>query len=577
MASIIRVKRSTGTSAPGSLNFGELGLTVGVGTNGNLGGRLFAGDNASNPQVVGGRYYTDLLSIGPGLVAGQSNPTTASNGFVAIVDQSGKVDQWNVDNLRLDGNTVSSTNSNGDVVIDPNGTGDLTLTGGTSQTFNINDGSTNRFVVDTTNGSTTITQGSLSSDNPILNATGTWNNSGIDFNAIKVNITNTQSTSNSKLIDLQIGGSSKFVVSSAGFGTFASNLAVKGTENAVSATSGALTVAGGAGISSDLYVGGNLYLTTNQTITGNLTVQGNTTLGNGVGDLLSVTGITTFAGNITQTGQFVNYGGAFIDGVGISSNVISTRSGTGNILYIDPYPDGLSNQGTVVIKGDLQVDGTTTTINSSTVSANETIFNLGDITSIRTIVATVSSGVSTISLDSVVGINTGDIISGPNGLPTTSADRTVTAYNPTSKVITIQGATTAGISTTTQLTVQHYYDTNTDRGISFEYNTSSGVANYKKGFFGFKDSNGYFTFIPDATFTNSVVTGTKGTLDIGAILLNFTTSGISTRGSSYFDSTGKLTSTNSPEIGYASTSNYVLTTNASNVPVWTDTLDGGTF
>ena len=99
----------------------------------------------------------------------------------------------------------------------------------------------------------------------------------------------------------------------------------------------------------------------------------------------------------------------------------------------------------------------------------------------------------------------------------------------------------------------------------------------KKGFFGFKDNSSYFTFIPDATFTNSVVTGTKGILDIGAILLNFTTSGISTRGSSYFDSTGKLTSTNSPEIGYASTSNYVLTTNASNVPVWTDAIDGGTF
>ena len=69
MASIIRVKRSTGTVAPSSLNFGELGLTVGVGTHGNKGGRLFAGDNAQNAQVVGGRYYTDLLSIAPGLVA----------------------------------------------------------------------------------------------------------------------------------------------------------------------------------------------------------------------------------------------------------------------------------------------------------------------------------------------------------------------------------------------------------------------------------------------------------------------------------------------------------------------------
>ena len=46
MASIIRVKRSTGTTAPGSLQFGELGLTIGSGTQGNKGERLFVGDNA---------------------------------------------------------------------------------------------------------------------------------------------------------------------------------------------------------------------------------------------------------------------------------------------------------------------------------------------------------------------------------------------------------------------------------------------------------------------------------------------------------------------------------------------------
>ena len=85
MASIIRVKRSTGTGAPSSLNFGELGLTVGVGTHGNRGGRLFAGDNSSNAQIVGGRYYTDLLSIAPGLVDGQQNPTTAANGTMPTV------------------------------------------------------------------------------------------------------------------------------------------------------------------------------------------------------------------------------------------------------------------------------------------------------------------------------------------------------------------------------------------------------------------------------------------------------------------------------------------------------------
>ena len=107
MASFIRIKRSTGTSAPSSLQFGELGVTLsGSGTQGNSGDRLFVGDNGGNPQVIGGRYFTDLLGNAPGSVASAANASTASNGFVAILDQSRKVDQWNVDNLRLDANVL---------------------------------------------------------------------------------------------------------------------------------------------------------------------------------------------------------------------------------------------------------------------------------------------------------------------------------------------------------------------------------------------------------------------------------------------------------------------------------------
>ena len=135
MASIIRVKRSTGTAAPGSLNYGEIANTVGVGTHGNKGGRTFIGDNANNPQEIGGRYYTDLLSIAPGLVSGQTNPTTAANGFVPILDADNKVDQWNVDNLKLDGNTLHSTDTDGNIILDPNGTGAVVIVDDTFLAF----------------------------------------------------------------------------------------------------------------------------------------------------------------------------------------------------------------------------------------------------------------------------------------------------------------------------------------------------------------------------------------------------------------------------------------------------------
>ncbi|MBA87519.1 MAG: hypothetical protein CMB29_05600, partial [Euryarchaeota archaeon] len=135
MASIIRVKRSTGTTAPGSLQFGELGLTIGTGTQANKGERLFVGDNAGNVDVVGGRYFTDLMVHAPGTVTSVSNPTTAANGFVAILDQNRKVDEWNVDNLTLNGNTFSSTNTNGDINIDPNGSGEIVIPDDTFLTF----------------------------------------------------------------------------------------------------------------------------------------------------------------------------------------------------------------------------------------------------------------------------------------------------------------------------------------------------------------------------------------------------------------------------------------------------------
>ena len=43
--------------------------------------------------------------------------------------------------------------------------------------------------------------------------------------------------------------------------------------------------------------------------------------------------------------------------------------------------------------------------------------NIGDVTSKRTVMKTVGSGTSAITLDSIVGINTGDQISGSNSLP----------------------------------------------------------------------------------------------------------------------------------------------------------------
>ena len=552
MASIIRVKRSSGTNIPGSLQWGEMAYVTGIGSYGGLNqykDRVFIGDDGSNVLSIGGRYYTSMMDHQPGTVQGVTNTRNSDGGIVAIMDNSRKVDQWNVDNLRLDGNVFSSENVNGDIIVSPNGTGDFIFTGGTSQQYRINDGVIDRFVVDTINGSTTINQGTLTGNEPTLESGATWNNPGVAFTGITFNAINLDSAAGSSLLLLRANSEDVFSVG----------------VNGITTTTGIGTVVSGAGGPGNFFV--NNLLSAQTTTTQNLNVLSS----------LYLVGITTYVGRINQTGLFYNEGGAVIDNIGISSNVISTKPGAGNQLFIDPYPDGKSNEGTVIIKGDLQVDGTTVTVNSSSTTINDAILRLGDVTTERVVMSNALAGVSTIRLDSVVGINTNDVVSGSANL-SPSGITTITAIDTGTKIITINDTVQAGgISTTTQLVITTGYDTNTDRGISYNWNTGIGSANNKLGFFGYDDSTGYWTFVPDATNTNEVISGVKGTLDVGAIYLDWAVSGIHTRGSLYFDSLGKIISTNSPETGYASTSNYVLTTNASNVPVWTDAIDGGTF
>ena len=58
----------------------------------------------------------------------------------------------------------------------------------------------------------TLGGGTVTTSNPVINASQTWNAAGVTFTGLKFNVTNTASASASKLIDLQIGGASYFQV-----------------------------------------------------------------------------------------------------------------------------------------------------------------------------------------------------------------------------------------------------------------------------------------------------------------------------------------------------------------------------
>ena len=77
-----------------------------------------------------------------------------------------------------------------------------------------------------------FTRGTITADAPVLNMSQTWNNGAVTFTGLKFNAAGTSdanSASASLLMDLQVGGSSKFNVSKAGAATVSGNISNAGS------------------------------------------------------------------------------------------------------------------------------------------------------------------------------------------------------------------------------------------------------------------------------------------------------------------------------------------------------------
>ena len=97
---------------------------------------------------------------------------------------------------------------------------------------------------------------------------------------------------------------------------------------------------------------------------------GNLTAGRVV--LAGTNGSVEDSANLTFDGTTLTTTALAVDNITIDGNTISTTTGT---LTIDPTPAG--SAGTVTIQGDLQVMGTTTTINSTVTTLDDPILTLG--------------------------------------------------------------------------------------------------------------------------------------------------------------------------------------------------------
>ena len=681
MATILKIKRSSTnpTATPSALGQGELAYGEGTSTYTDAQsasvtsfGKLFVGrgtetnGEAASIDIIGGKYFTDLLDHGHGTITANS---------AAIVDSAKKVNEWNVDNITLNGNTISTTNSNGDLTVDTNGTGDVIIAGAATlgtNTFKITDGSTDRFVVDSFSGALDITTPSLSSADTALNIGATWNNAGATFYGIDVDVTNSASGANSRLLNLSVGGSDKFNIDLSG------NISMHGGITFVNETSfdikddttDAFTVKEGANkyididtnngselitfgtanvdIDNDLNVDGG-DITTNQTTFNLLETNATTVNAFGTATAIDVGANTgtftlnnpTLVGSQTTQNVFnstattVNaFGAASTLNIGAAAGTTTLRSGTlvgtettqnvfnatattvnafgaattlnignaatevdfgdlrilGSTIYsdnsnaqtitIDPFPAGGDAGGNVVVRGNLQVAGTTTTVNSTQMTINDPVFTLGDSISEKTVTTAANSGQANVVLDSVDGLNAGDVVSGSAAVPNGT---TISSINTGTKTITLSANLTSGIAASANeavvtLTFTQGADDNQDRGIEFKYYNGG----LKTGFFGYDESGTseggsttyYFTYIPDATNTSQVFSGTVGKAYFDTVKLEIGNN----KGVPFFDQYKRLTSTATPGSADITTSDKILTTNgATGVPVWTTTLDGGTY
>ena len=206
--------------------------------------------------------------------------------------------------------------------------------------------------------------------------------------------------------------------------------------------------------------------------------------------------ITVADGKVTVAGELqattLDIGGTNITSTAAELNLLDGSS-AGTVVN----SKGVIYSGTGTIAGTLSTAaqgnitslGTLTTLTVDDIIINGT--NIGH-TSDSDAIAIASNGNVTISQDLLVS---GDFtISGT----TTTVNSTVTTV--VDPIMTLQTATGGGALGS---------DSNKDVGLALQYHTGSAA---KTAFLGFDDSTGKMIFVPDATISSEVVSGTKGTI-----------------------------------------------------------------
>lgn len=388
MSTVIKLKYSNLTAQPADdlLQISEPAYSF---TNG---GRLFLGadDGAggTTPHVIGGKYFADKLDHTPGTLTANS---------AIIVDDNSKIDLLKVDNVNIDGNTIfinSIDDPNGNLVFQAAGTGHIVF----NSNFSISSGSS-LILDDLTAGRVTFVG---PNKNIIDSANFTWDSNNNKLNIEGIFEADNIQISNNTIVAVNTNGS--VIINADGDGT----IDMSGTDTGLLVPGG---TTGDRPTAASLGDGAIRYNTATGRFEG--TVQGSWTGLGGVVDVDQDTYITAEEGPDDDTIRVytagsqvltantsvvqsdvetrvprlvVDYTGTSNGSVTIDANVItingSTIEGIGNStlgeIILDPAPAAGDNGGDVIVRGNLQVTGTTTTIESTVVQIEDPVMELGN-------------------------------------------------------------------------------------------------------------------------------------------------------------------------------------------------------
>lgn len=369
MATIIKIKNSGTSGAPSAVATGEFAYSFQNGSQANGGDRLYIGTGtetggvAANIEVIGGKYFTAMLDH----VHGTNTASSA-----VILDSNQKIDVWNVDNLTMDGNSITSTDTNGDITLDPNGTGNINLTGPvvhTAGNFSATTNTAGSITLDATATGTVSLIGAVSI-NGALAQTGNSSVTGqLDVDNLRLDGNTISSTDTNGNINLAPNGTGETVVNS----TTSIKIPVGTTAQRPSNSTGQIrfntTDGRFEGYDGNAWAGLGGVVDVDQ----DTFIRAETAPTNDNDDLEFFTGGTKRATMSTSGMIFDDATMTFQAGkIKIDDDTISSTSG--GVITIDPNPVGAA--GSVVIEGNLTVNGTQTTVNSTTVTIDDPVFTL---------------------------------------------------------------------------------------------------------------------------------------------------------------------------------------------------------